>query len=534
MNKKSKLVMLSLCISSLLLAACTSDGSAGKSPTNNDSDTNEAGTVTIHTVTSEYTSAKYPKGDDITNNVWIRRYKEKLNIDVKTDWVSDEYETKLNLAISSNDLPDVFRVNPSQLRQLIEADMVMDLTDAFDQYASDRLKGYMKADADSFESGKKDGQLYGIPQMHWGLIDQPDFVWIRNDWKEELGLEDPKSVADIKNIALKFMEKHGGYGIAVDQSLDYLNLLAIAWNAHPDIWIEDSSGELAYGSIQPEMKAALAEWAEWYKLGIIDPEFAIKDFNAMNADIVAGKVGMQPYYQWWGYNPGVDTVANLGKDAIFYPYIIPTIDGKEAKQSISFANGNYIVMKKGFEHAEEVIKILNDYAYIVDEGQGKESQETLSALLDNDIAHVVGAFRVLNPNSDYEQFEAVSAALQSKDTSGLITSGMWQKYNNSIEFMENATPGAVGDYLQQGAPKNAYGLAKKVLDSENYVKTGLWGVTPEALASYGTTLDDILTEGFTKIIMGTENIDYFDVIVQNWRAAGGDEATRAVNEAYGK
>ena len=75
--------MLSLCISSLLLAACTSDGSAGKSPTNNDSDTNEAGTVTIHTVTSEYTSAKYPKGDDITNNVWIRRYKEKLNIDVK-------------------------------------------------------------------------------------------------------------------------------------------------------------------------------------------------------------------------------------------------------------------------------------------------------------------------------------------------------------------------------------------------------------------------------------------------------------------
>ena len=73
-----------------------------------------------------------------------------------------------------------------------------------------------------------------------------------------------------------------------------------------------------------------------------------------------------------------------------------------------------------------------------------------------------------------------------------------------------------------------------MLDSENYVKTGLWGVTPEALASYGTTLDDILTEGFTKIIMGTESIDYFDVIVQNWRAAGGDEATRAVNEAYGK
>lgn len=475
MNKKTKALVLSVCMSALLLAACSNGSGADKGSTT-DTDSNEAGTTTIHTVTSEYTSAKYPKGDDITNNVWIKRYKEKFNINVKTDWVSDEYDTKLNLAIASNDLPDVFRVNPSQLRQLVEADMVMDLSEVFDQYASDRLKGYMEADADSYESGKKDGKLYGIPQMHWGLIEQPDFIWIRNDWKEELGVQDPKSVEDIKNIALKFMEKHGGYGIAVDQSLDYLNLLAIAWNAHPDMWMEDSTGKLVYGSVQPEMKNALAEWSEWYKRGIIDPEFAIKDFNAMNADIVAGKVGMQPYYQWWGYNPGVDTVSNLGKDAIFYPYIIPTVDGKEAKQSIFFANNNYIVMKKGFKSPEEVIKILNDYAYIVDEGNGKESTETLSALLDNDIAHVVGAFRVLNPNSDYEQFEAVSAALQSKDTSGLTTSGMWQKYNNSVEFIENATPGAVGDYLQQGAPKNAYGLAKKVLDSENYTKTALWGL----------------------------------------------------------
>lgn len=297
MNQKMKLLIMSVSMSALLITACSD---TGKGKTQTDADDDGTGAVTIHTVTSEYSSAKYPKGDDITNNVWTRRYKEKLNINVKTDWVSDEYETKLNLAISSNELPDVFRVNPSQLRQLVEADMVMDLTEAFEQNASERLKGYMKADADSYESGKKDGKLYGIPQMHWGLIEQPDFIWIRNDWKEELKLQDPKSVEDIKNMALKFMEKHGGYGIAVDQSLDYLNLLAIAWNAHPDMWIEDNSGKLTYGSIQPEMKNALAEWAEWYKLGIIDPEFAIKDFNAMNADIVAGKVGIQPYYQWWG------------------------------------------------------------------------------------------------------------------------------------------------------------------------------------------------------------------------------------------
>jgi putative aldouronate transport system substrate-binding protein len=548
MNRKIFAFVFTLCLMAILIAcsnSSTNDPKSNEPASETVNTVNENGEVdyafgsyekpvTIHTVTSESASAGYPKGDDITNNEWIRRYKEKFNIEVVTDWVSDEYDTKLNLAISSNELPDVFHVNASQLQQLIEADMIQDLTDVFDKYSSDRLKGYMQADQASYESGMVDGKLYGIPQMHWGIIDQPDYIWIRNDWKEELGLQDPQSIDDIKSIALKFMDKYGGFGIAVDQTLDYLNLLAIAWHAHPDMWIEGEDGSIVYGSVQPEMKNAVKEWAEWYKLGIINKDFTIKDFSAMNSDVVAGKVGMQPFFQWWGYNPGVDTVTNLGKDAIFYPYMIPSADGKDVKQSIFFANGSYTVVSKKSKSPEAVIKIMNDYAYIVDEGYGKEEPEMISALLDKDIAHVVGAFRVLNPNSDYEQYEHVTAAFAAKDTTGLTTSGMWQKYNNSVEFITNATPAAVGDYLQQGAPKTAYGLSKQILDSEAYIKTKMWGVTPEALASYGSTLDDILTEGFTKIIMGAENIDYFDTLVNNWLAAGGDAATKAVNEAYGE
>ncbi|WP_337098227.1 extracellular solute-binding protein [Paenibacillus sp. YIM B09110] len=489
--------------------------------------------VTVHTVRAEYSSAQFPEGDNMASNIWTRAYKERFNIDVVTDWVTDEYDTKLNLAISSNQLPDVFHVNATQLQQLIEADMIMDLTEVFDKYASERLKGYMEADSASYESGKKDGKFYGIPQMHWGFIDQPDYIWIRNDWKEELGLPDPKTIDDIKNIALKFKEAKGGYGIAVDQTLDYLNLLAIGWGAHPDMWIPGADGKLAYGSVQPEMKDALAAWAEWFKLGLIDPEFPIKDFSAMNSGVVSGKSGMQPYYQWWGYNPGVDTVTNQGKEAVFYPYLIPTVDGQVATQSVFFANGSYTVVNKKSKHPEAAIKLLNFYAYILDEGTGNETPETLSAMLDKDIAHVTGAFKIINPMTDYEQFSQVSEALKSKDTSKFTTSGMWQKYNNSVEFLTNGTPAATGDYLQQGSPKPAYGLAKSILDNNQYIKTAMWGAPPKELAKYGSTLDDILTEGFTKIIMGSESIDYFDTLVKNWHAAGGEEATAAVNAMYG-
>lgn len=490
-------------------------------------------TVTISTVTSEYPSAVYPEGDDITNNVWIRAYKEKFNVDVKTDWVSDEYDTKINLSIAEGNLPDVFHVTSAQLQMLIEADLIWDLTDVYETYASDRLRGYMDADKDSFESGKKDGKLYGIPQMHWGIIDQPDYIWIRKDWKEALNLPDPQTMDDVVNICKAFMKEYGGYGIAVDQTLDYLNLLAIAWDAHPDMWIKGADGKIVYGSVQPEMKAAVEAWSNWYAEGIISPDYAMSDFAKMNEAVVAGTVGVQPFYQWWGYNPGVDTVANLGTEAIFEPYMIPSATGNDVKQSIFFANGSYTVVSKNCKNSEAAIKLINYYGYMIDDSVGTEDSETISAFTDNDMAHVVGAFRVLNPACDYEQYAYVSEALKTGDTSKFKTSGMWQKYNNSVEWMENGTPAATGDYLQQGNEKCSYGLSTQILDSNAYIKSELWGTTPDTRISAGTTLDDILTEGFTKIIIGEESIDYFDTVVTNWEAAGGAQATAEMNEMYG-
>lgn len=490
-------------------------------------------TVTITTVTSEYASAAYPEGDDITNNVWIRAYKDRFNIEVATEWVSDEYNTKINLSIAEGDLPDVFHVNSAQLQQLIDADLIWDLTDVFDAYASDRVKGYMQADVDSYQSGMRDGRLYGLPQMHWGIIDQPDYIWIRKDWKEALNLADPETMDDVVAICKAFMEEYGGYGMAAEQTLDHLNLLAVAWGAHPDMWLKDDSGKIVYGSVQPEMKDAIAAWAEWYKEGILSSDFVTMDFAKMNEAVVSGNVGVQPFYQWWGYNPGVDTVSNLGTEAIFEPYMIPSATGEPVEQSIFFANGSYTVVSKKCENPEAAIKLINFYGYMIDDSVGKEDDATISSFTDNDIAHVVGAFRVLNPDCDYEQYVQVSNALKTDDTSNLTTSGMWQKYRNSVDFLENGTPGATGDYMQQGNDKCAYGLAKEILDKESYVKSALWGATPETLLNAGSTLDDILTEGFTKIIMGEESIDYFDTVVQNWMAAGGEAATNEMNEMYG-
>jgi putative aldouronate transport system substrate-binding protein len=58
-------------------------------------------------------------------------------------------------------------------------------------------------------------------------------------------------------------------------------------------------------------------------------------------------------------------------------------------------------------------------------------------------------------------------------------------------------------------------------------------MTPEEVTRYGSTLDDLLLEGFTLIILGQQPVSYFDTLVRNWYAAGGQEVTDAVNRMYG-
>ena len=108
------------------------------------------------------------------------------------------------------------------------------------------------------------------------------------------------------------------------------------------------------------------------------------------------------------------------------------------------------------------------------------------------------------------------------------------KYFNCVEFLENGTPAAVADFCQQGNGEHAaYYISKNALDEGRIVTDAMWGSPTMTIGNMGSTLDDILLEGFTKIIVGQESIDYFDTLVAEWEAAGGAMATQEINETYG-
>ena len=340
---------------------------------------------------------------------------------------------------------------------------------------------------------------------------------------------------DVVNICKAFKENYGDYAFCSDRKLTSLLKMAPAWQAYPGMWVTGEDGSIVYGSVQDEMKDALATWADWYQQGIINDDFAIADSNKITERAVSGELGVMVWPSYWGYSPGPNVVKNLGADAIFYPYAIPSATGEEVLEPITFTNSKYTVVSKKCEHPEAAIKMLSYYEYMLTDAfaDGVPYEEILSHTANN-VMHAV-PFRILDTNKEIDQFKAVSSAVATGDTSSLTASFHWEVYNATSDWLEEQEADAgLGAYLQQGAgEKSAYGVASKRVDADKILKSGLWGSAPDELSNYGSTLDDLLREGFTKIIMGEESIDYFDTLVEKWKTAGGETVTKAVNDMYG-
>ena len=106
-------------------------------------------------------------GETWNDNRFTKIYKDVFNIDLQYNWwASDsDYEQKLRLEMASNNLPDLTLVtNQSDLAQLAESGMILDLTDMIDEYASTWDKETWQTDGGILMGmATYDDAVYGLP-----------------------------------------------------------------------------------------------------------------------------------------------------------------------------------------------------------------------------------------------------------------------------------------------------------------------------------------------------------------------------------
>ncbi|MDI4644304.1 extracellular solute-binding protein [Cohnella hashimotonis] len=477
---------------------------------------------------------KFNEGDAIDNNVWSRAYESELGIKVKYLWTTPaaQYDQKLNIAIASDELPDIAPVSAAQLKRLVEDGQVEDLSARYDQYASEQTKRILAEDGgNALKSATFDGKLYALPKMSSGQ-GQSHVLWARKDWLDKLGLPEPKTMDDLVKTAEAFVKqdpdgngKPDTYGLGLNKDLFgfYAALEGFfnGYHAYPNIWLKDASGKLVYGSVQPEVKTALAKLQEMYKTGLIDREYGTKDASKVSEAASAGKLGLFYGYFWnVGWQQDAKN-ANPGMEWKALP--LPSADGQPAKAQVPFAIGTYYVVKKGAAHPEAAVKLLN---LDLEKLWGATAEPDVYNIDKNGVA--VFDYALLYgeaPRKNLDAHEHVVKALESGDPSGLNAEE--KGYYDNIAAYKGGDSKGWGTERMYG-PEGSLG----VLDG--YAKAGLFqddayfGAPTQGMTDNNATLQKLQLETFTRIVMGGSAAD-FDKFVSQWDSLGGKTITDEVN-----
>jgi len=544
--KRLSLLLVSVMLMLPVLSGCNSPQAGSPTPADSASATPAASgevspkpaeMITVTAVRSIPDDLKFSGSDALDNNVWTRLYESELGIKLKYDWMVPvaQFEQKLNISIASNNLPDIFQVNATQLKQLVEDDQLADLTAIYNEQANAFTKDVLSQDGgNALLSAQFDGKLLALPKMASGL-GQTNVLWVRTDWLKKLNLPEPKTIADVNKIAEAFTlnDPDGNkvkdtFGLGLNKDLwgmfasleGYLN----GYGAYPNIWVENATGQLESGNTQPQVKEALQSLQTLFKNGFIDPEFGVKDSFKVSGDVGAGKLGMF-YGLFW--NMGwLSDAKTANPDMEWKPYAVVGSSEGGALVQVPFPINTYYVVSKKAKNPEAIVRMLN-----------LQLEKSFGETAEPEVYNVDAAGNPIfeypliyseppmkNPDAQVK----VTAALESDDTSALNAEELG--YYNNIKAYRGGDLAGWGTEMMYG-PESSLAVINQYAAGGKVKNDGYFGPPTDAMTQKGAVLAQTQLQTFTDIIMGGD-INQFDKYAADWKTLGGDTITQEVNAWY--
>ncbi|WP_010502584.1 extracellular solute-binding protein [Paenibacillus elgii] len=543
MKKTTKTLSFAALAMSLAVTACSNNANESENKADNAASGQGNGVIEVSTVSPSDQYLKFDEGENFTKNAVYDAYEKEIGVKVTNKWVADttQFKEKVKITIASGDLPDFFPVNATQLKELTEADMIMDLTEVYNKYATDETKKYLTMDGGmQMKTAMFDNKLMAIPNTYNPYNYQ--FLYVRTDWLKKLNLPEPKTMADMMTIAEAFKAKDPGgtgkpYGLAISKNpfnietgVTGLRAFLNGYHAYENIWIEDGKGGLVNSDIQPQVKQALAALQDMFKKGLIDPEFAVKDAEKEAELIYSNGIGMVYGASW--------TPAQLVKGAVkdgkvvqeWGAFPIPTVDSNPALSQIGLGVDEYYVVSKKAKHPEGVIKLLNQWIAV--DNHPTEEQKVYE--FGKDRKEKGNNYWLINPLRVGKQIdnngEVLPKAIANKDTSILESKDQKTRYERALKYV-NGDTSMWWEYLISG-PNGVYSLIPAIQKNKQYLQNKFYGAPTPTMAERQEILLKKRDEVYFKIIMNQVSVDEFDKFVEEWKKLGGDAMTKEVNEWY--
>ena len=232
---------------------------------------------------------------------------DRTNVHIKyVEVAGGEATEKYGLMLASGDYPDMLwqagRSYPGGLSKGVSDGILVDLTEYVEQYMPN-YKSWYQIDPEYekrvLTDERKNIGIYELFCDFGGLTSEPEWngLAIRQDWLDRLGLSTPVTIEDWTNVLTKFKEEIGcAKPLMVGPTGSILSKAFLsAYGVTDEFYVDGAS--IKYGPAEPGFKEWLILMADWYKKGLLDPDFVSAASGAMmedNGEIANGTTGAFP------------------------------------------------------------------------------------------------------------------------------------------------------------------------------------------------------------------------------------------------
>ncbi|WP_028551590.1 extracellular solute-binding protein [Paenibacillus sp. UNC451MF] len=439
---------------------------------------------------------------------------------------------QFNLMITGGKLPDVIEYGwtgyPGGPEKAIKDGKIIKLNDIIANHAPN-LKKILDANPDWKKQIVTDeGSIYGFPFLRGDdYLLVSNGIALRKDWLDKLNLKMPETLNDwhtvltaAKNSDFNGNGKPDEIPLLIAKgdmggAIPFLGTFGVNYDFY------QINGKVSFGPTQPEYKQFLTLMNQWYKEGLLDPDFAVTDSKLKDAKVT----GNQLFATVMSTGSGIGNYTSLvnnkipGFKLVAAPF--PVINKGDKKlwsaKSYNYSGGIAAAISTSNANPEATAKWL-DYAYS-DEGKMLFNFGVEGVSYKMEKGNPIYMDNIMNP----------------KDTSMAYAMARHVRANFNGPFVQDKR------YMEQYAalPEQKESI---MIWSEPTNERKLPQVTPTSSESskFASIMNDVNTykdEMFNKFIMGAEPLDNFDKYAKTIESMGIQEAIKiqqAALERYNK